>query len=162
MGLLVKTRYPGSAFLSPCGLYRYSLMRTLFTGRGRVLFIMLNPSTADAEVDDPTIRRCIGFAREWGFQELEVANLFALRATDPKELRKASDPVGPENDRHLMMMSSCADAVIAAWGAHGAYRNRSRQVLGLLEGTVECLGLTKQGHPKHPLYIRADAARVPL
>lgn len=151
-----------SAVLSPCGRYRYSLTRTFFTGRGRVLFVMLNPSTADAETDDPTIRRCIGFARKWGFQRLDVANLFAWRATDPQELRRAIDPVGPENDRRLMMLSSCADAVIAAWGAQGSYRNRATEVLGLLEGTVEHLGLTRQGHPKHPLYLRADVARAVL
>ena len=154
--------YLAGAVLSPCGRYRYSLTRMFFTGRGRVLFIMLNPSTADAETDDPTIRRCIGFAHRWGFQELAVANLFAWRATDPRELRRADDPVGPENDRHLMMMSGCADAVIAAWGARGSYRNRAAEVLDLLEGTVEHLGLTKQGNPKHPLYLRADAAREPI
>ena len=149
-----------SAVFSSCGRYRYSLTRKFFMGKGTVLFVMLNPSTADAETDDPTIRRCIGFARRWGFQELEVGNLFAWRATDPKELRQAEDPIGPENDRHLMHMSGAADAVIAAWGAHGAYQNRGRQVEGMLEGTVEHLGLTKQGHPKHPLYLRADAART--
>ncbi len=121
---------------------------------------MLNPSTADAETDDPTIRRCIGFARKWGFQELQVGNLFAWRATDPRELKQALDPVGPENDRHLMTMSGCADVVIAAWGARGNYRNRAAEVLDLLEGTVYHLGLTKQGHPKHPLYLRADTSRV--
>ncbi len=150
------------AVLSSCGQYRYGLTRTFFTGTGTVLFIMLNPSTADAEMDDPTIRRCIGFARRWGFQELKVGNLFALRATDPRELKRVSDPIGPENDRYLMHMSGSADAVIAAWGAHGIYRNRSQHVLGLLEGTVECLGLTKQGYPRHPLYLRADAAREPI
>ena len=129
-------------------------------GEGTVLFVMLNPSTADAETDDPTIRRCAGFARRWGFRELAVANLFALRATNPRELWRASDPVGPENDQHLVEMSSRADAVIAAWGAHGVYRNREQHVLRLLNGTVEYLGLTKQGHPRHPLYLRADAART--
>lgn len=149
-----------SAVLSPCGQYRYSLTRTFLMGGGRVLFVMLNPSTADAETDDPTIRRCIGFAHRWGFQELGVANLFAWRATDPRALRQALDPVGPENDQYLMMMSGCADAVIAAWGARGSYRNRAAEVLDLLKGTVEHLGLTRQGYPKHPLYLRADAARV--
>jgi len=149
-----------NAVLSPCGQYRYSLTRMFFTGRDQVLFVMLNPSTADAETNDPTIRRCIGFARRWGFQELAVANLFAWRATEPRELRQVIDPVGPENDRYLMMMSRCADAVIAAWGARGSYRNRAEEVLDLLEGPVEHLGLTKQGYPKHPLYLRADAARM--
>ena len=144
-----------TAVLSPCGRYRYCLSRTWPTGRGTVLFIMLNPSTADAETDDPTIRRCVAFARRWGFQQLIVGNLFAWRATSPRELRQVGDPIGPENDRHLVEMSVSADAIIVAWGAHGGYRNRSQHVLGLL-GSVEHLGLTKQGHPRHPLYLRAD------
>lgn len=146
------------AVLSPCGQYRYCLSRSWLLGEGTVLFIMLNPSTADAETDDPTIRRCIGFARRWGYRQLLVGNLFAWRATNPRELRRVSDPVGPENDHHLVEMSVGADAVIAAWGAHGVYRNRSQHVLGLLRNP-ESLGLTKQGHPRHPLYLRADAAR---
>ena len=149
------------AVLSPCGRYRYSLTREFFMGTGRVLFVMLNPSTADAETDDPTIRRCIGFARRWGFRELAVANLFAWRATYPRELRRVPDPVGPENDGHLIEMSDSADATIAAWGAHGAYHHRDLAVLGLLKG-AESLGLTKQGHPRHPLYLRADVAREPI
>ena len=147
------------AVLSPCGRYRYSLTRTWPTGRGTVLFIMLNPSTADAETNDPTIRRCIAFARRWGFRRLDVGNLFAWRATDSRELRTVSDPVGPENDRRLMHLSKCADVTIVAWGAHGAYRNRDLDVLALLTGKVEHLGLTKLGHPRHPLYLRADTAR---
>ncbi len=150
------------AVLSRCGRYRYRLHRSWLMGEGTVLFIMLNPSTADAELDDPTIRRCIGFARRWGFQELVVANLFAWRATDPRELKRASDPVGPENDEHLIALSGDADAVIAAWGVHGGYKNRNWVVRRLLRGTVEHLGLTKQGHPRHPLYLRADAAREPI
>ena len=148
------------AVLSSCGRYRYRLHRSWFMGEGTVLFIMLNPSTADAETDDPTIRRCIGFARRWGFRSLAVGNLFAWRATEPRELKQVSDPVGPENDQHLIEMSDSANAVIAAWGAYGVYRNRNLHVLGLLESTVEHLGLTKQGHPRHPLYLRADVERM--
>ena len=127
-----------------------------------MLFIMLNPSTADAELDDPTIRRCVGFAQRWGFQGLAVGNLFALRATDPQQLRRVADPIGPENDQHLIWMSDDADVTIAAWGTPGAFRNRDQHVLGFLKGAVEHLGLTKQGHPRHPLYLRNDAARTPL
>ena len=149
------------AVLSSCGQYRYRLHRSWLTGEGTVLFIMLNPSTADAKTDDPTIRRCIGFAQRWGFRELVVGNLFAWRTTDPRELRMARDPVGPENDGHLIEMSDSADATIAAWGAHGAYHHRDLAVLGLLKA-AESLGLTKQGHPRHPLYLRADVAREPI
>ena len=146
------------ALLSPCGRYRYRLTREWLMGEGTVLFVMLNPSTADAETDDPTIRRCIGFAQRWGFRGLAVGNLFAWRATDPRELRQAIDPVGPENDRHLVEMSHAANAVIAAWGAGGG--RRGQYALRLLRGTVEHLGLTKQGYPRHPLYLRADATRT--
>ena len=93
---------------------------------------------------------------------MAAGNLFAWRATDPRELRQVPDPVGPENDRHLIEMSGSADAVVAAWGARGNYRNRDSSVLGLLKGTVEHLGLTKRGYPRHPLYLRADAAREPI
>lgn len=149
------------AVFSPCRRYRYRLGREWPTGEGEVLFVMLNPSTADAWVDDSTIRRCIGFAQRWGFQRLAVGNLFAWRATDPAELREASDPVGPENDYHLTEMSMAAEVTIAAWGGHGSYRDRWREVLPFL-CDVEHLGLTKGGHPKHPLYLRNDVARVPM
>ena len=149
-----------SAVLSPCGRYRYSLQRRWLTGEGTVLFIMLNPSTADAETDDPTIRRCIGFAQRWGFRELVVGNLFAYRATNPQELTQVDDPIGAENDYHLTEMSGSAVATIAAWGERGALRGRDTDVLRILTGSIEHLGLTKQGHPRHPLYLRSDTARI--
>ena len=151
-----------NAILSSCKQYRYCLTRTWHTGKGTVLFIMLNPSTANAETDDPTIRRCIGFARKWGFQQLTVGNLFALRATNPQQIKQAIDPVGPENDQHLIKMSASADGIITAWGTRGSYLNRDSHVLDLLPNTIEHLGLTKQGHPRHPLYVRADAVRIAL
>lgn len=150
-----------SAVMSPCGRYRYRLTRKWLMGEGMVLFVMLNPSTADAEADDPTIRRCIGFAQRWGFQGLAVGNLFAWRATDPKDLRTVHDPVGIENDYHLTEMSMAAEATIAAWGVYGSYRGRDREVLPFL-CDVEHLGLTKQGRPRHPLYLRADTARTAM
>lgn len=152
-----------SAVISPCQRYRYRLGREWLTGKGGVLFVMLNPSTADAEKDDPTIRRCIGFAQRWGFQRLTVGNLFAWRATNPSDLLVADDPVGVENDYHLAEMSQEADAVIVAWGVPGAYRDRGPYVLRrVLAGKIEHLGLTKEGHPKHPLYLSNDAARTQI
>ncbi len=144
------------ARLSPCGTYRYSLNRRWDIGRPRVGWIMLNPSTADAEVDDPTIRRCMGFARSWGYGGIVVRNLYALRATDPRELRKHSDPIGPDN-----LLDECASdpLTIAAWGAHGAWRDRGNSVRSLLNRIgipLYHLGLTKDGHPRHPLYLKAD------
>lgn len=108
------------AVFDPAGRYRYSLRRRWDAAGARVAFVLLNPSTADGRRDDPTIRRCIGFAREWGFGGLEVVNLFACRSTHPGGLRSAQDPVGPENDRFLAAAWDRADRVIVAWGNHGA------------------------------------------
>lgn len=148
-----------SAALSPCGRYRYRLGREWPGGHGTVLFVMLNPSTADAEVDDPTVRRCVGFARRWGFRRLEVGNLFARRASKPSELWRVPDPIGPENDYHLVEMSKGADCVVAAWGQNVGQRRRDLQVLRILDGPVAHLGLTRRGYPRHPLYLRADVVR---
>lgn len=120
---------------------------------------MLNPSTADAVRDDPTIRRCIGFARAWGYWRLEVTNLFAFRTPAPPALRCAPDPVGPLNDRWLLRVAARADRIVCAWGIHGALRNRESEALELLRDfPLEHLGLTTRGHPRHPLYVAAATA----
>jgi hypothetical protein len=118
---------------------------------------MLNPSAADAEHDDPTIRRCIGFARRWGYGALDVVNLFAFRTHSPALLKRAADPVGPENDRHLAETVARASRVVAAWGCHGGFDGRNTKVLPLLGNSSVCFGLTRGGHPRHPLYVRGDA-----
>ena len=126
-------------------------------------WIMLNPSTADAFADDPTIRRCISFARREGCGSLRVLNLFALRATDPRELRKHPDPVGPRNDQMIRSQPRSAFTV-AAWGADALAVERGQEVARLLAATavpLSCLGVTSGGHPRHPLYIRADAPLIP-
>lgn len=138
--------------------YRYILTRavTPLTGSGTCLFVMLNPSTADDHQDDPTIRRCVGFTRSWGYAELRVVNLFAARATDPKELASMFDPVGSGNDQVLADELSRADLVVAAWGAHPMARRRAPVVLGLVPGVAwNCLGHTKRRAPEHPLYVHA-------
>jgi hypothetical protein len=147
------------AVFSDCGRYRYSLTRTGLFGAGTCLFLMLNPSTADAEVDDPTIRRCVGFTAAWGFNRLEVANLFAFRATDPRAMVMAQDPIGPKNDQHLLSAATRADRIVCAWGAHGGHMQRSAIVQRLLASAghrLHHLGLTKDGQPKHPLYLAAS------
>jgi hypothetical protein len=145
------------------GRYRWRLWRTLGASPDRVLFVMLNPSTADADRDDPTIRRCIGFARAWGFGRLDVVNLFAFRTALPGRLRGSRDPVGPDNDRHIARAARDADAIVAAWGVHGALLRRDRAVLDLLaDRPLLCLGRTRAGHPRHPLYLRAATHPVPL
>jgi hypothetical protein len=126
---------------------------------------MLNPSTADATQDDPTIRRCIGFARAWGYGALEVVNLFACRATDPERLRRVPDPVGPENDRHILRAVRRASETVVAWGNRGVHLGRHDAVLRLLRRrrvAVHCLGRTQAGHPRHPLYLRTDAPLMPF
>lgn len=123
---------------------------------------MLNPSTADDIRDDATIRRCISFARTWGYGALEVVNLFAYRATHPKELRHVADPVGQENDLYLLRVQSRVETIVVAWGNWGRFQQRNKTVLNLLadRSVIYCLGLTRLGHPRHPLYVRADTALI--
>ncbi len=151
-----------SAELSPCGRYRYLLTRTQLMGSGTCLFVMLNPSTADHTVDDQTIRQCIGFSAAWGYQRLEVVNLFAWRATLPRDMYAAIDPIGPAGDDWILRAARGADRIVCAWGEHGRHRGRGEAVRGLLQGhghTLHHLGLTK-GHaqPRHPLYLARDTA----
>lgn len=153
------------AVISDCGRYRYRLGRTWDDALPGATFIMLNPSTADASVDDPTIRRCIGYARTWGCGALTVVNLYAWRATDPRELWKTADPVGPENDAHLIAAAKSATAsfgpLVAAWGAH-ADPWRIGDVLALPGmDRLGALALTKDGQPRHPLYLKADLTPQP-
>lgn len=150
-----------TAVLSRDGRYRYALRRVWDVSRPTVLFVGFNPSTADAICDDPTIRRCIGFAKRWNFGQLVVGNLFAFRTPWPHALRCARNPIGRENDRWLRRLACEADLVIAAWGGAGSYRARDRQVHGLL-GPMKCLGLTRTGQPRHPLYVRGDVELLDL
>lgn len=144
--------------LSPRGAYRYALSRKWIGGGKVVTFIMLNPSTADAVCDDPTIRRCLSFAHREGGSELRVVNLYALRATNPRDLWAADDPVGEWNDEALAAGVRGADLVVAAWGAHG----RLDRVAAALRaaGSLTCLGINSGGSPKHPLYLPSAARLV--
>lgn len=146
--------------------YRYRLTRHLTRdigeGRGTINWIMLNPSTADATQDDPTIRRCIAFSRSWHFEWMIVTNLWALRATNPDELTKAEDPVGPRNMQHLYMAMEESEFIVAAWGAivetvmrAGKPRIHVETLLPKSK-VLWCLGRTKAGHPRHPLYVSGD------
>lgn len=152
------------AEISGDGLYRYSLIRRWSAGP-TLRWVMLNPSTADAHVDDPTIRRCTGFARAWGYGEIVVHNLFALRATDPRALRVHADPVGPDNDLYLRRVGSPPVPTVCAWGAHGALHGRDRAVLAVLAESstqVLCLGTTRAGQPRHPLYVPRTVTPTPM
>lgn len=166
-----------SAVLSECGLYRYRLDRDWRTpmdrelnalSKGAVLFVMLNPSTADAREDDPTIRRCIDFAKRWGHDRLIVCNVFAYRATDPKALGGTYHPVGGENAAHLEAAAREADRIVVAWGASGSKLSRwdSAQLQAVTAlrtaGALYSIGApTKDGHPRHPLYLKADESLQP-
>ncbi len=172
------------ARFSSCGRYRYLLWREwrgspdakwdMWTKNGKpvvdgagsqlgepkvCLFVMLNPSTAGEVYDDPTIRRCVGLARSWGYDRMEVVNLFAHRATDPKALLALNhddDPVGWENQRFVEGAAGDADLVVCAWGAHGDHLGQDETMLGWLSPKpLHHLGLTKFGQPKHPLYLPA-------
>jgi len=145
-----------TATYSPCERYRYQLTRIWQEDGRRALFIMLNPSTATELQNDPTVERCERRARALGFGGFRVTNIFAWRDTDPRLMRAATDPVGPDNDAAIAEGCVWADQIIAGWGTHGAHLERGPQVAALLQGTgraVYHLGLTKAGHPRHPLYI---------
>ena len=149
------------AIFSPDRRYRYVLRRRWLSGNGMCLFVCLNPSIADETTDDPTIRRCMGFARTWGYQMLSVVNLFAYRATNPERLRRNSDTNRSRNNRYLLLEAEQADCVVAAWGAQGHYYSkRVEEVCRLLANIPKvCLGRTQSGEPKHPLYLPKETQR---
>jgi hypothetical protein len=149
-----------SAKISPDGRYRYWLSRRLGKGERTVLFVGLNPSTADAQKDDPTIRRCVGFARKWSFDWLLMGNLYAYRSTDPKVLPKLQvDPIGSMNQETLKWMTHKSELVVAAWGNNHLDGNANTLADWILSlSHTRCLGINKNGSPKHPLYVpRATA-----
>ena len=161
----MQTTASGWADLSRCGRYRYALGRRWGEG-AEALFVLLNPSTADAGVDDPTLRRCMGFARREGCGASRTVNLFAWRATSPADLAGAGeDAVGPRNAAAIRAaLSECDGPVIVGWGAHAMAVPHAGALGRSASGqgrALACLGITKAGHPRHPLYIRADAPLVP-
>lgn len=151
-----------AATFSPCRTYRYSLTRVWDRDAPACGFVLLNPSTADETANDPTITRCIGFARRWGFGSLLAVNIFALRSTDPKGLKRVDDPVGPGNDRAIKRLIRNADLVVAAWGGHGRYLDRGARVRAMLPDDAVCLGVNADGAPKHPLYLKNSTKPRPL
>lgn len=154
-----------SAVISACGRYRYVLGRpseVVCPEGAPAIFLMLNPSTADAEIDDPTIRRCRAFARQWGCAGLVVVNLYAFRSVSPKAMASAPDPVGPLNDSYLRGACENQD-VVCAWGRHGR-PERIAEVIELLKSVrarTFCLGVNQDGSPKHPLYLKSGSALQP-
>lgn len=158
--MITRTHQKGDALstavYSDCEHYRYSLTRVWEPAGRKVFFVMLNPSTATEVQNDPTVERCERRARTLGFGAFQVANIFAWRDTDPRKMRAAADPIGPGNDAAISEGCDWADQIICAWGTHGEHRGRGPQVEALMRATglsLSHLGLSKAGHPKHPLYI---------
>jgi hypothetical protein len=152
------------ATFDPTRRYRYTLWRYWKEQPERfVNFVMLNPSTADETALDPTVTRCMNFAHHWGYDGAYVTNIFALRSTDPKALYGHPDPVGTENDVNILMTAERCKLVIAAWGVHGRLNGRGMEVAELLQPwDLQCFALTKEGFPRHPLYLRKDSTPVPF
>ena len=154
----------GWAHFSADRKYRYLLGRRIGASDRSLLFIMLNPGTADESHNDPTIRRCIGFAQRWNFGVMEVTNLFAFRTPYVVELRAAREPIGPDNDDWIRRALVAADKVILAWGNHGTYLERSSKVTRMVSDVVQPyqLGVNKTGEPTHPLYLPATTVPTPM
>ncbi len=150
-----------SALFSECRTYRYALWRIWDESLDSVLFIGLNPSTADESNNDPTISRCINFAKAWGYGGLCMANLFAYRATEPRIMMLTDNPIGPENDQILFDLASKAHVVVAAWGNHGSFKGRSVQISRWIQN-LRCLGVNKSGEPAHPLYLKSSSELISL
>ncbi|MEY5049692.1 MAG: hypothetical protein RLZZ175_3051 [Bacteroidota bacterium] len=155
-----KSNIKANAILSDCEKYRYSLSRIWDNEKPLVLFIMLNPSTADENNDDPTIRRCIGYAKDWGYGGFYVVNLFPFRATDPKDLLTASSVEGVENEKWFREISALSNLVVCAWGNAGIVNKLHMKLgdswkpLSWIEKPLHFIELSKDGTPKHPLYLR--------
>lgn len=151
------------AVISDCEKYRYLLRRVWDHDRPRALYVMLNPSTADADFDDPTIRSCTRLCKAWGHGSFEVINLFGFRSPYPKALKLADDPIGPDNDRIAEAAINRCDVTVCAWGADAMATQRSSAMLSLISAhrpAAFCLGTTKSGAPKHPLYIKTGTPLV--
>lgn len=153
--------YP--AAWSPCSKYRYTLWRTFTSNppRNYMALIGLNPSTATESVDDPTVNRCWKLAVREGFDAFCMLNLFGWRDTDPSGLYRTEDPVGADSDEWLLKVTAGASLIVAAWGTHGAYIGRGEEVKRMIPN-LKCLGTTKDGHPRHPLYLRKDVQIIPF
>jgi hypothetical protein len=149
------------AIIDKSGKYRYMLTRQWGAGNNFINFILLNPSTADHQIDDPTVKSCIALTVNNGFDGFYITNLFAFRATQPSDLKKASDPFGPENEKYLKRYNKLCSITIVAWGNHGSFLGGSERVLDIFKRKpLHCLAKNKSGAPKHPLYVRRDTKPV--
>jgi len=152
---LLSARLDAGAELSKCRRYRYSLWRLWDSSKPYVLFVGLNPSTADEYEDDPTLSKCMQYATNWGYGGVYMANLFAFRATQPEDLFKADKPIGDKNDDWIRRLNNKVAMTVAAWGNHGLFMGRSSDVKPQLK-SLYFLKLNKTGEPAHPLYLRSN------
>lgn len=148
------------AIFSPCRTWRYLLHRIWDESKPYCGFIGLNPSTADETLDDPTIRRCIGFSQDWGYGGYLMFNVFGFRATDPRDMERAPAPIGPDNDQTIFDHARRCGRLVAAWGNHKLATSRGEWLCKMLGREIMCLELNKFGTPKHPLYVRADVEPI--
>lgn len=147
----------GNAVFDSSGEYRYWLQRKWDDLKAKVSFIMLNPSVADSEWDDRAVQRCIFFARNWGFGSVEIVNLFAYQTESPKILKSVMEPIGKDNDKYILETLKNADIIIAAWGNDGAFRNRYKEILTLVQDyDLHCMGITAESQPKYPARLSND------
>ena len=151
---------PYHAVFSSCGHYRYDWYYRWSDGPC-VIFIGLNPSKADCHRTDATVRRCIAFAKRWGFGAVRIVNLFSWIDTAPAAMKAAAEPVGPRNDGYLVSQAADADLIVAVWGTHGAHLGREQVVRMLLQGRLNALAINKDGSPSHPLYLPKDLRPFP-
>jgi len=151
------------ATFSDCRKWRYDLWRIWDPSLQRVAFIGLNPSTADETKNDPTVKRCINYAKKWGYGGMHMLNIFGYRATDPKDMKAFSEPIGPDNSSAICTIARECELVICCWGTHGGYLGRGREVLYMLNNfmDVHCLAVTKDGYPNHPLYLKSELNPIP-
>lgn len=160
----IERNLAAGAIFSMCRSWRYRLWRTWDESKPYANFLMLNPSTADEQVLDPTCTRCRNYAQAWGYGSFIVTNLFGWRATDPDDMKAAADPVGPENDGHILEVATGAAIVIAAWGNHGVFQSRVDHVRNMLKAAgvqLHALKITGAGQPGHPLYLPNKQTPVP-
>jgi hypothetical protein len=150
-----------SAVFSKCQKYRYSLTRSWNSADGYVLFIGLNPSIADETIDDPTLTRCINFAKDWGYGGLIMVNLFAYMSTYPTDLKKVKLPIGNNNNKHILKNHQKSQLTVAAWGNDGHFLKRDKEILKIISNPM-CLNINKSGQPAHPLYQKKDQELINL
>lgn len=158
---ILNTELEKYAYISDDKLYRYTLWRKWGKSSKYACFIGLNPSIADTYIDDPTLIRCVDFSKSFGYDAVCLINLFAYRATNPKNMKIANEPIGVENDDIIKLVTSHSEINIAAWGTLGIFKNRNIEVINMIKD-LHYLKLTKNNHPCHPLYLKKDLTPKPF